>query len=188
VPQIMAENERDAVYAASEIGFPLAMKVVGPLHKSDVGGVSLNVGNQEQVVDELRRLMAIPGTSAVLLSPMLSGMELFIGAKYEPGFGHLIFCGMGGVWLEVMKDVQTALAPVGRQEAKQLISRLKAYPLLQGYRGHQGINIDRFAELVAQVSALLVAVPQISELDLNPVLAGGDQFFPIDIRICLNKK
>ena len=188
VSQIQAENESDAKQAALQIGFPLAMKVVGPLHKSDVGGVALNIKDLEQVCSAFRRLIAIPGATEVLLSPMISGLELYIGAKYEVGFGHLIFIGMGGVWLEIRKDVQVSLAPVGRQEALQMISKLKAYPLLCGYRGQNGVDIEEFAALVVRVSALLDAAPEISELDLNPVIAQGDQFSPVDIRICLNKK
>lgn len=188
IGQIQVDKDDEASEAATQLGFPIAMKVVGPLHKSDVGGVSLNVSTPDQVLVEFRRLMAIPGTKAVLLSPMVSGLELYVGAKYEPGFGHLIFCGMGGVWLEIMKDVQLALAPVGKDEAIQMISKLKAYPLLQGYRGQAGINVACFAEMISKVSALLGVVPEISELDFNPILAEENQFIPVDIRICLNKK
>ncbi|WP_320168124.1 acetate--CoA ligase family protein [Mangrovibacterium marinum] len=186
--QLQVDGEQQALDAAAQIGFPLAMKVVGPLHKSDVGGVLLNLRSAEQVAAGFRRLMAIAGTSAVLLSPMLNGLELYIGAKYEKGFGHLIFVGLGGVWLEIMKDVQVALAPVSRTEALQLISKLKALPLLNGYRGQRGVDIGQFADLLVQVSRLVEEAPLISELDLNPIVAEGKRFSPVDIRIALNRK
>jgi len=187
VQEFTARTGEEALIAAGKLGFPLAMKVVGPIHKSDVGGVVLNVRNREQVINEYDRLIEIPGTSAVLLAEMASGIELFVGAKREPGFGYLVFCGIGGVWLEIMKDIQYCLAPVSRDEAMQMIRTLKSYPVLNGYRGKAGINIEQFAEVVCRVSALVEAVPEIEEMDLNPLLATVDSVVAVDTRIITGK-
>ncbi len=125
-------NKHEAVEGAEKLGFPVVMKVVGPVHKSDVNGVVLNVEDAEQVEAEFDRMIKIPDTTAILIQPMISGIELFAGAKFEPKFGHLILCGMGGIFIEVLKDVSTGLAPLSTDEALQMIRGLKSY---KSYRG-----------------------------------------------------
>ena len=163
----------EALNAVKKLRYPLVMKVVGPLHKSDVGGVVLNVENESKLKDEFTRMMKIPETTGILLQPMLSGMELFIGVKREEKFGHLVFCGLGGIFIEVLKDVQSALAPVSKEEALDMIARLKGKKILEGVRGQKGINIEAYAEIITRVSALVIAAPEISEMDLNPLLGSG---------------
>ncbi len=185
------EAEVDSIQTAIEfvnsIGFPLVMKVVGPLHKSDVGGVTLNVNSIEQVKSEFTRLMQIKDASKVLIQNMLSGRELFIGAKYEPKFGHIILCGLGGIFIEVLKDVNNALSPVSNTEAHEMIQNLKSYKLIQGVRGQEGVNEDMFAEIICRVSALLNAAPEIIEMDLNPLLGKADSITAVDARIRIEK-
>jgi acetyltransferase len=136
-------------------GYPVVMKVVGPVHKSDVGGVSLGINSDEMLISEFYRMMNIEGAEGVLLQPMLKGRELFLGAKHEPGYGHIILCGLGGIFVEVMKDVTSALVPVSEAEALDMIRRLKGYKLFEGVRGEKGINEKAFADIVVRLSELL---------------------------------
>ena len=120
------------------------MKVVGPVHKSDVGGVILNVNSKKQVENEFDRMIKIEDTTAILLQPMLSGTELFVGAKFEENFGHQILCGLGGVFIEVLKDVSFGLSPISKDEANYMIKSLKSYKIIQGVRGQEPINEEKF--------------------------------------------
>ena len=163
--------------------YPVVMKVVGPLHKSDVGGVYLNVDNDLDFIDNFERLLKIKDTKAVLIQEQKSGMELFVGVKYEEKFGHLIMFGMGGIYIEVLKDYQTLLAPVNKKEIKQKLKLLKTYPLLAGMRGKKGINIEKFIELIEKTAQLVQTHPEIIELDFNPVLATDNELFIVDSRI-----
>jgi acyl-CoA synthetase (NDP forming) len=177
----------DATRSASQLGFPVVMKVVGPVHKSDVGGVVLNVKDENTVAREFGRMIRIKDTTAILIQPMLSGMELFIGAKLEPKFGHLILCGMGGIFIEVLKDVAAGLSPLSGEEALAMIRSLKSYKIIKGVRGQQGVDEERFANVMLRLSALLSVAPEIVELDLNPLLGNKDVVVAVDARICLKK-
>ncbi len=177
------QTREEAIFAANEIGYPLAMKVVGPVHKSDVGGVVLNVEDEASMLAEFQRMIRIEDTTGILLQPMLSGTELFIGAKYEPKFGHMVLCGIGGIFIEVLKDVKSTLTPISLHEAKHMISGLRGKKLLEGVRGMPGINTNLFAEIIVKVSALLTAAPEIIEMDLNPLLGRGDDIVAVDARI-----
>lgn len=185
--EIEVTTLEDAVKYARKMGYPLVMKVVGPLHKSDVGGVVLNITDEETVINEFNRLIKIKDTYAVEICPMLFGTEIFIGAAKEENFGHQILFGLGGVFVEVMKDVHTTLAPVNKEEAKSLIYKLKGYKILEGIRGNEPVNIDKFAELVARISALVMAAPEIAEMDLNPLLATSKAIVAVDARIRVEK-
>jgi acetate---CoA ligase (ADP-forming) len=180
-------NIQEAIEAVKRLNYPLVMKVVGPLHKSDVGGVVLNVDSESKLKEEFARMMKIPETTGILLQPMLSGIELFIGVKKEGNFGHLVVCGLGGIFIEVLKDVQSALAPVSKEEALDMIARLKGKKILEGVRGQKGINIESYAEIITRVSALVTAAPEITELDLNPLLGSGNKIVAVDARINIRK-
>lgn len=184
-PQAMVSSPEDAVRKAEEMGFPVVMKVVGPVHKSDLGGVVLDVHTPDEVSGEFERMMDIPGTEAILLQPMMKGTELFAGAKRENGFGHLILCGMGGIFVEALKDVQSGLAPLTREEAVQMIRDLKGYPVICGIRGSQGVDENAFAEILVRLSGLLTCAPEISELDMNPLLGMKDRVIAVDTRMRL---
>ena len=181
----------DAIAFAKEVGcskdVPLVMKVVGPLHKSDVGGVTLGVKDLETVEKEFNRLIVIPETYAVEMYPMLDGTDVYIGAIKDPKFGHQIFFGLGGIFIEVLKDVQSALAPITAAEAKEMLTHLRGYKILQGVRGQEPVNIDLYAEQVARVSALVQAAPEIAEMDLNPLLGNPRYVTAVDARIRLEK-
>ncbi len=177
----------EAKKAAGSFGFPVVMKVVGPIHKSDVGGVVLNVKDEPTLCREFERMMKIKDTTAILIQPMLSGTELFIGAKMEPKFGHLILCGLGGIFIEVLKDVSAGLSPVMKEEALTMIRSLKSYKIIQGVRGQEGVDEEKFADVMVRLSALLCIAPEISELDLNPLLGRKDRVVAVDARICLKR-
>lgn len=187
VEAVVASTE-DAVKKAGEVGFPVVMKVVGPVHKSDVGGVVLNVKDPETVATEFARMIEIADTTAILIQPMLSGTELFVGASYEEKFGHLILCGLGGVFIEVLEDTAAELSPVSKNQAAEMIRSLKSYKIIQGTRGQEGVDEQRFAETITRLSALCEAAPEIKELDLNPLLGSKNRVVTVDARIRIEKK
>lgn len=182
-----SDNEDVLVEAAEKIGYPLVMKVVGPVHKSDVGGVVLNVKTKEKLVEEFRRMMQIKDTTAILIQPMLSGVELFAGASREQGFGHLILSGLGGIFVEVLKDVTSGLTPLGKTEARLMIEGLRGKKILEGVRGQKAVDKDRFAEILTRLSAMLQAAPEIAEMDINPLLGDGSKIVAVDARINIKK-
>ncbi len=181
------DNEAEAMKFAESIGYPVVMKVVGPVHKSDVGGVTLNVRSAEQVQSEFRRIMNIPDAKKVLIQSMLSGREVFIGAAAEGKFGHIILAGLGGIFIEVLKDVNSALVPVANSEAVRMIKELKSYKLIEGVRGQEGVNQEKFAEIICRVSALIEAAPEIKEMDLNPLLGNAKSLTAVDARVRIEK-
>jgi acyl-CoA synthetase (NDP forming) len=187
VREITVTTEDTALVAAQKLGFPLVMKVVGPIHKTDVSGVVLNVKNIETVQREFKRLIQINDTTAVLMAEMASGIELFLGAKYEDKFGHIILCGMGGIFVEVFKDVTSGLAPLTMCEAAAMIKNLRAYRIIKGYRGKNGVKERKFAEIMVRLSTLLRFAIEIKELDINPLLGDGNKIIAVDARIRIEK-
>ena len=185
--EAVVTNKEEAILAASRLGLPVVMKVVGPLHKSDVGGVVLNVKNFDQVAVEFDRMIQISDTTAILIQPMLSGHSVYIGAKKEPKFGHMVLCGLGGIYIEVLKDVQSSLAPVSKEEASSMITRLKSYKIIQGVRGQEGLNETLFADVITRVSALCLAAPEIAEMDINPLMGNMNILKAVDARIRIEK-
>ena len=185
--EMSVENLSSAKNAAQELGFPLVMKVVGPVHKSDVGGVVLNVKDIETVEKEFNRLMTIKDAVGVLLQQMASGSELFVGANREKGFGHVVICGLGGIFIEILKDISASIGIIDKNEALDMIRSLKGYKLIQGARGKEGVNEDIFADIISKVSLLLSIAPEISEMDINPLLGKKDSVMAVDARICIAK-
>ena len=181
--EAVATTKDDAVKFAKELGFPVVMKVIGPVHKSDVGGVVLNVENETEVENEFERMIKIKDTTSILIQPMLSGIEIFAGAKYEPKFGHLILSGLGGIFIEVLKDVNAGISPLSNNEAQTMIKTLKSYKIIQGVRGQEGVHEEKYAEIIVRLSALVNAAPEIMEMDLNPLLGKADGVIAIDARI-----
>ena len=164
------------------------MKVVGPIHKSDVGGVSLNITDDTTLSSEFYRMMRIKDATGVLLQPMLSGTEIFVGAKREDKFGHLILCGLGGIYVEALHDINCALSPVSTVEGRRVLIRgLRAIKLLEGIRGKEGVNLTLFNEVIRRVSALCAAAPEIFEMDINPLLGNSKSVTAVDARIRIEK-
>lgn len=187
VKEMVAKTESEAVLAAMNLGFPVVMKVVGPVHKTDVGGVVLNVRSVTEVRKEFHHLIEIEGTEAVLIAQMASGTELFLGATYEEKFGHVVLCGLGGIYVEVMKDVASGLAPLNHQTARSMIKSLKSYKLFKGYRKQTGINIEQFADILVRLSSLLRFATEIKEMDINPLLGNEKEILAVDARVRIEK-
>ena len=185
--EVEVNTVADALAAAQKMGFPLVMKVVGPVHKSDVGGVVLNVKDENTLIKEFERLIKIKDTYAVEICPMYYGTEIFIGASKEDKFGHQILFGLGGIFIEVLKDVKAALLPAGKEEASELIQLLRGYKILKGVRGQEPVNEDLFADTIARVSALVKIAPEIAEMDLNPLLGTSKSITAVDARIRVEK-
>ncbi len=181
--EIVVVTREDALNAVRDIGFPLVMKVIGPVHKTDIDGVSLGIKSKETVEKEFNRLINIEGTTAVLMAEMVSGTELFIGAKYENNFGHVMLCGLGGIFVEALKDVTSGLAPLTMPEARSMIKNLRARKILEGFRGTEAVDVERFAEMLVRLSGLLRFATEIKELDINPLMAKGSSIVAVDARI-----
>ncbi|MCR5152465.1 MAG: acetate--CoA ligase family protein [Prevotella sp.] len=187
VPELVSNDKEKLCSFAEQVGYPVVAKVVGPIHKSDVGGVALNIRCREHLLLEYERMMAIDGATAVMVQKMLSGTELFIGAKYEEKFGHVVLCGLGGIFVEVLRDVQSGLAPLTYNEAYSMIRSLRGYKIIKGTRGQKGINEQRYAEIIVRLSTLLRFATEIKEIDLNPLLADSDNVTAVDARIFVSK-
>lgn len=185
--EAVVTTANEAIEKASELGYPVVMKVVGPVHKSDVGGVALNIKNNDEALQQFERMIQIKDTTAILIQPMLSGTELFVGAKAEGNFGHMVLCGLGGIFIEVLRDTRAALVPVTPSEAQTMIHNLKSYKILEGVRGQEGVNIPLFEETITRLSALLQAAPEIQEMDLNPLLGTPHDVIAVDARIRIEK-
>ncbi len=187
VQEEVATTVEEAVICAGKVGFPLVMKVIGPVHKSDVGGVVLNVMELDKVKELFVQMMKIKNCNALLFQPMASGMELFAGVKKEGDFGHIILCGLGGIYIEVLKDVSNALLPINGDEARSMIKALKSYALIKGVRGETGVDEVSFAGILLKLSELIKAVPEIVEMDLNPLLGNDKEIFAVDARVRIER-
>ena len=187
VPELVSTSKDELITFAQKVGFPVVAKVVGPVHKSDVGGVALNIRTAEHLALEYDRMMQIEGATGVMVQKMLKGTELFIGAKYEERFGHVVLCGLGGIFVEVLKDVSSGLAPLSYGEAFSMIHSLRGYKILKGTRGQKGINEQKYAEIIVRLSTLLRFATEIKEMDLNPLLADENGVVAVDARILIEK-
>ena len=187
VDEFVSSKKEEVLAFARRVGFPVVAKVVGPVHKSDIGGVVLNIKSEQHLALEFDRMMQLPEVTAVMVQPMLKGTELFIGAKYEEKFGHVVLCGLGGIFVEVLKDVSSGLAPLSYEEAYSMIRSLRAYKIIKGTRGQQGVNEDKFAEIIVRLSTLLRFATEIKEMDINPLLATDKHVIAVDARIRIEK-
>ena len=187
VPELVSTSKEELMTFANRVGYPVVAKVVGPIHKSDVGGVALNIRTPEHLALEFDRMMQIPDATGVMVQKMLKGTELFIGAKYEERFGHVVLCGLGGIFVEVLKDVSSGLAPLSYGEAFSMIHSLKGYKILKGTRGQKGINEQKYADIIVRLSTLLRFATEIKEIDLNPLLADENGVVAVDARILIEK-
>ncbi|WP_430934711.1 acetate--CoA ligase family protein [Saccharicrinis sp. 156] len=187
VKELFIRDEKDLSSKINDIEYPVVMKVVGPVHKTDVDGVSLNISGPKFFQSELKRMTHIKGFEGVIVQPMLKGTELFIGAKYEPTFGHVVLCGLGGIFVEVLKDISSGLAPLSKEEALGMINDLKSKKILEGIRGQEGVDIDGFADILVRLSTMLRFATEIKELDLNPLMGSKDQIITVDARVRIEK-
>ena len=185
VPEMVSTSKEALMAFANEVGYPVVAKVVGPVHKSDVGGVALNIRTEKHLALEFDRMMGIQDATGVMVQKMLKGTELFIGAKYEERFGHVVLCGLGGIFVEVLKDVSSGLAPLTYGEAYSMIHSLRGYKIIKGTRGQRGINEQKYAEIIVRLSTLLRFATEIKEIDINPLLADENDVVAVDARILI---
>ena len=187
----IAADAAEAVEAAAEIDFPVVVKADAEtiVHKSDVAGVVVDLWDSDSVqavVEEMEERLEVKDLKFLIQKYLSGGKEVIIGAKAEEGLGHLVMFGIGGIYVEIMKDVVFKLTPVTKVEAQEMISSLHAAPLLEGVRGEKGIHQEGIIELIQRVSQLVSDWPTIQELDLNPVIAYEDKAFVVDARISIS--
>lgn len=187
VEEFTSTDKDELIAFAKKVKFPVVAKVVGPVHKSDIGGVALNIRSEEHLLFEFERMMGLPDVTAIMVQPMLKGQELFLGAKYEEGFGHVILCGLGGIFVEVLKDVSYGLAPLSYDETYSMIHSLRGYPIIKGTRGQKGIDEQQYADIIVRLSTILRFASEIKEMDINPLLATDRGLFAVDARIRIEK-
>ena len=195
-PARLAATKQEAAKAASELGFPAVLKIVSPqiTHKSDVGGVALGLNSADEVEAAFDRIVAsakqhVPEAtiSGVAVQRMEKpGIEVFIGVTKDPQFGPVLMFGLGGVLVEVLKDVAFRIIPIEPRDARQIVEEIKGYPLLQGYRGQDPADLDKLHALLLKVSSFIEQHPEVAELDLNPVFAYKDGAIAVDARIVIS--
>jgi acetate---CoA ligase (ADP-forming) subunit beta len=191
----LAKSRDEAIALAKEIGFPVVLKVVSPdiVHKSDIGGVKLGIGDGAAVgkaYDEIigtvkskRPGVKIDGASVQTMAK--PGVEVIIGVSKDRQFGPVLMFGMGGILVELLKDVSFRIVPITRYDAHEMIKEMKSFPLLEGYRGSESASIEALEDMLLKVSELAAKIPEIKEMDLNPVFARRDDAIAVDARIIL---
>jgi len=191
----LAFNEKEATKYADEIGYPIVLKIVSPdiIHKSDAGGVLVNLKSPNEVLNGYNKILEnvkkydsnakIVGVLVQEMAP--SSTEVIIGAIKDPQFGQTIMFGLGGIFVEILKDVSFRIAPLTEDDAKEMITQLKAYPLLKGFRNTPPVDINELIGILLNTSRLVMENPEIKELDLNPILAYEKGAKTVDARIIL---
>ncbi len=185
--EITSSDREELLAFAKRVGYPVVAKVVGPVHKSDIGGVALNIRTEDHLLLEIDRMMKLPDVTGILVQPMLKGQELFLGAKYEERFGHVVLCGLGGIFVEVLKDVSYGLAPLSYDETYSMIRSLRGYAIIKGTRGQKGIDEQQYADIIVRLSTMLRFAKEIKEMDINPLISTDRGLFAVDARIRIEK-
>jgi succinyl-CoA synthetase beta subunit len=178
----------EALRFAEKIGYPVVGKVVSPkvIHKSDKNGVEVGIDSERRLKETFHRFSKIEGFAGMLIEEMVSGLELILGAKNDYQFGPVILFGMGGVWVEIYRDVILKMAPLGQRDIDSMIRCLKARPLIEGYRGAPPVNLGELKKLLKTFSDLVMEVENLIEsIDLNPVICSPTKCVVADARIML---
>ncbi len=193
----LAKTQKEAVLLSQKIGFPVALKIASPdvIHKSDSGGVKLGLNNVAQVKTAYNEIIEsvnqqYPGAviQGVSVQKMVRpGTEVIVGTSKDPQFGPVIMFGLGGIFVEVLKDVSFRIVPVRQRDAQEMIQEIKGYPLLQGYRGKEPANIPALVEMILKISKFAEENPKVKELELNPIFAYADCAVAVDARIILEE-
>lgn len=191
----LVHTKKEAISTSREVGYPIVLKIVSPdiIHKTDVGGVKLNLKNSAQVSKAYTEIISsvkqnhpqirIDGISVQRMAR--PGIEIIIGMTKDQQFGPVLMFGLGGILAEVLKDVSFRVVPVTSRDAGEMIREIKGYPILEGYRGQEPADIAYLEELIVKVSEFVEKNPEVKELDLNPILAYGDGALAVDARIIL---
>jgi acyl-CoA synthetase (NDP forming) len=187
-PFTWATSVEEAVRFAKETGYPLVCKVVSSqvLHKSDRNGVALGIDSDRKVAETFTRLSRIEGFAGMLVEPMLSGVELIVGAKIDYQFGPVVLLGIGGTGVEIYRDVTLRMAPLADKDIESMIRGLKAHQILEGHRGSEPVNLRALARLLGTFSGLVMDLRKLIEsIDLNPVICSPTHCVVADARIIL---
>lgn len=194
----VAKNVAEAVEFAQKIGYPVVLKIVSPdvIHKSDVGGVIVNLEDAkdvqkayEQIMDSVKKHKPKAKIVGVLVQEMApQSTEIIVGATKDPQFGPTLMFGLGGIFVEILKDVTFRIAPITEDEAREMITAVKAYPLLKGYRNAPQADIEAIVEILLNTSRLVMEHQEIKELDLNPIMVYEKGAKTVDARIILNSE
>lgn len=194
----LARDATEAVSFAESLGYPVVMKIISPdiAHKSDVGGVVVGLTDSDEVksgYDEMmRKISSVAATAKIegvsIQSMAKPGIEVIVGATTDPQFGPVMMFGLGGVFVEVLKDVSFRVVPLEPRDAKQMVREIDALPILEGVRGQEGADLQALESLLLSVSELIERRPEIAELDLNPVFAYSDGAIAVDARIVLHSQ
>jgi len=183
----VAKKPAEAVKIAKKIGYPVVMKILSPdiIHKTERKGVMVGVCDDkavERAFDEIRKHAGKAKFKGILVQRQADGREVIIGGKKDPQFGAVVLFGLGGIFVEIMKDVSLRIAPIDQREAMAMIKEVKGYPILAGARGQKPANLEKLAEMIASVSRML-SENDIQELDLNPVFVNEKGCLPVDVRM-----
>lgn len=182
---IVVKSKAEIAKIAPTVQFPVVVKIIGPLHKSDVGGVMVGVKDVAGLEAAWDKMEKIPQFDGILIQQMVMGTEVILGAKKEEGYGHLVMFGLGGIFTEVLKDSQFALAPLGLDESEAIIRKIRSVKMLEGARGQKGMSIPVLADFLTRLGRLVCDFPQISEVDFNPVKGEEANLFVVDCRIII---
>jgi acyl-CoA synthetase (NDP forming) len=197
VETMLATSKSKAISISRELGFPVVLKIASPdvVHKSDVGGVKLNLKTAAQVGKAYSDIMnavraqypeaKIQGVSVQKMAR--SGVEVIIGMSKDAQFGPVIMFGLGGILVEILKDVSFRIVPLARRVAREMIREIKGYPVLEGYRGQEPVDVSYLEEMILKVSSFVEQHPEIEELDLNPVFAYSDGAVAVDARVIIGR-
>lgn len=183
VPYAFCKKENDVPAALKKIKFPVVMKVSSPkiVHKTEVGGVIKNINSEAEAMADFRNLMKIKGAEKVLIQKQVSGLELIVGAKADPQFGYIVSVGLGGIYVEILKDVTFRVAPISQQDAADMVRELKGYDILAGARGAGAINFEALYAVLISVGKL-VGKEKLKELDINPLICTSEGCWAADVR------
>src|SRR3989344_2793874 len=179
------KTEKDALHAAHRLGYPVCLKIASKhiLHKSDVGGVKVDLRTDAEVLEAFRHIVAIPKCEEVMIQPYITGQLLLVGIQRDPTFGHTLAVGSGGIYTEIMKDVSFRICPITHHDAKAMLEELKIYPLLLGVRGDQAVNLEKLHQLLLKLSHVALCYPSLRELDINPLIVNGNTIHITDARL-----
>lgn len=187
IKEFFINNIEELLELSKKVEFPWVMKVVGPLHKSDVKGVYLNIDSIDKAEEIYNKLMSIEDALSVLIQPMERGVEIFLGAKRDNLFGPIIFVGLGGIFVEVLKDVSPIMLPVSKEEILFSLKSLKGYKIFKGVRGNEECNLELLTKNIQALAQLLDYAPEISEIDLNPLIGRANSVKAVDVRVKIIK-
>ena len=192
----LAANREQAIALSKELGFPVAMKIISPdiLHKSDIGGVKLGLQTPDEAGKAFDNIMAAARKSdpqanihGISVQQMARpGTEVIVGMFTDQQFGPVLMFGLGGIFVEVLKDVSFGIVPLNKRDAREMIREIKGYPILEGYRGQEKVDISNLESLLLKISGFMEDHPEIKEFDLNPIFAYKDGAVVVDARVILH--